>query len=260
MEYIAHFITEELPFHCSRFVTYLAFSNAVPQSPQPSPTDPSAPPKHAVVLVEDHPITRLGLKAMINQQSDLVVTGEADNAAQALQLVVQSRPEVAIVDISLKTTNGIELTKNLIAAVPNLAVLVVSMHDETIYAERALRAGARGYLMKQEASEKIVQAIHRVLKGEVFVSDKTRDRMLHRMARQKKDEAVFPIDTLSDREMEVFQLIGQGFGTREIAEQLKLSTKTIDSYREHLKMKLNLGSGSELVRHAIEWCKGAPRD
>jgi DNA-binding NarL/FixJ family response regulator len=210
-----------------------------------------------VLLVEDHPITRLGLKAVIDQQLDLCVVAETDNAPHALQLVTEKHPHAAVVDISLKTTNGIELTKNLVAAAPDLAILVVSMHDENIYAERALRAGARGYLMKQEASEKIVPAIRTVLNGELYLSEKTRENMLHRLVNKRKDTEVFPIDTLSDREMEVFQLIGQGFSTRQIAEKLHLSSKTIDSYREHLKLKLNLSSGAELVRHAIEWGKGA---
>ena len=215
------------------------------------------PTKQSVLLVEDHPITRLGLKAVIDQQPDLAVCGETDSAPAAVQLVSAQRPDIAVVDISLKTTNGIELTKNLKSLAPGMPVLIVSMHDETVYAERALRAGASGYLMKQEASDKIVQAIRSVLKGDIYVSEKTRDSMLHRLARQKKDEAVFPIDTLSDREMEVFQLIGQGYSTRQIAEKLNLSPKTIDSYREHLKVKLNLHSGADLVRHAIEWGKGA---
>jgi DNA-binding NarL/FixJ family response regulator len=213
--------------------------------------------KRAVLLVEDHPITRLGLKAVIDQQPDLCVSAETDNAASALELVLKNRPDIAVIDITLKTANGIELTKNIAAAAPGLPVLIVSMHDEKIYAERALRAGARGYLMKQEASEKIIFAIRSVLKGEIFVSEMTRDNLLHRFTKSKTDDAVFPIDTLSDREMEVFQHIGQGFSTRQIAEKLSLSTKTIDSYREHLKTKLNLSSGSDLVRYAIEWAKGA---
>jgi DNA-binding NarL/FixJ family response regulator len=228
---------------------------ANPTKPITGVENPSA--KRAVLLVEDHPITRLGLKAVINQQPDLSVSAETDNAASALELVLGKRPDIAVIDISLKTANGIELMKNIAAAAPGLPVLIVSMHDEKIYAERALRAGARGYLMKQEASEKIILAIRSVLKGEIFVSEKTRDNLLHRFTKSKTDDAVFPIDTLSDREMEVFQLIGQGFSTRQIAEQLKLSTKTIDSYREHLKTKLNLSSGSDLVRYAIEWAKGA---
>lgn len=213
------------------------------------------PPKLKVLLVDDHPITRQGMKALVNQQPNLEVCGEADNAAYAIELVGKLQPDLAIVDIALKTTNGIELTKNIKVQAPNLPVLIVSMHDEGLYAERALRAGAMGYLMKQEAGEKIVQAIQRLLQGEIYLSDKIKEKMLHRFVNKKGDGMVFSIDTLSDREMEVFQLIGNGYSTRQIAQKLNLSSKTIDSYREHLKLKLNLDSGAELVRHAIQWAR-----
>lgn len=228
-----------------------------PTHDSPSAANSSEKKKHSIVLIDDHPVTRLGIAAVVNHQPDLEVVAETDNAAHAVQLVTTKAPAVAVVDISLKTTNGIELIKNLAAAAAGVALLVVSMHDENIYAERALRAGARGYLMKQEASEKIVHAIRTVLKGEIYLSEAMRNRLLYRLVDKKKSDAVFPIDTLSDREMEVFQLIGQGFTTRQIAERLNLSVKTIDSYREHLKQKLNLTSGAELVRHAIEWVKGS---
>jgi DNA-binding NarL/FixJ family response regulator len=151
--------------------------------------------------------------------------------------------------------SGIELIKNIKALDPKLPILVMSMHDENVYAERALRAGALGYIMKQEASEKILTAIHRVLEGELYLSDAMKEKMLHRVVGTKKEEAGFSIDKLSDREMEVFQLIGNGFNTRQIAAQLNLSIKTIDSYREHLKQKLMLAKGSDLVRYAIQWVK-----
>ena len=212
-------------------------------------------PKLKVLLVDDHPITRQGMKALVNQQPNLEVCGEADNAAYAIELVGKLQPDLAIVDIALKTTNGIELTKNIKVQAPNLPVLIVSMHDEGLYAERALRAGAMGYLMKQEAGEKIILAIQRLLQGEIYLSDKIKEKMLHRFVNKKGDGMVFSIDTLSDREMEVFQLIGNGYSTRQIAQKLNLSSKTIDSYREHLKLKLNLESGAELVRHAIQWAR-----
>jgi DNA-binding NarL/FixJ family response regulator len=211
--------------------------------------------KLKVLLVDDHPITRQGMKALVNQQPNLEVCGEADNAAYAIELVGRLQPDLAIVDIALKTTNGIELTKNIKVHAPNLPVLIVSMHDEGLYAERALRAGAMGYLMKQEASEKIIAAIQRLLQGEIYLSDKIKEKMLHRFVNKKGEGMVFSIDTLSDREMEVFQLIGNGYSTRQIAQKLNLSSKTIDSYREHLKLKLNLESGAELVRHAIQWAR-----
>jgi DNA-binding NarL/FixJ family response regulator len=220
---------------------------------EPEPAD--TPAKLKVLLVDDHPITRQGMKALVNQQQNLEVVGEADNAPYAIELVGKLQPDLAIVDIALKTTNGIELTKNIKVQAPNLPVLIVSMHDEGLYAERALRAGAMGYLMKQEASDKIIQAINRLLQGEIYLSDKIKEKMLHRFVNKKGDGMVFSIDTLSDREMEVFQLIGNGYSTRQIAQKLNLSSKTIDSYREHLKLKLNLESGAELVRHAIQWAR-----
>jgi DNA-binding NarL/FixJ family response regulator len=217
----------------------------------------AAAAKTRVLLVDDHPITRQGMAALIHQQPDLQVCGEADNAPQAVELFQKLRPDLAIVDVSLKTTNGIELTKSLKALAPNFPVLVVSMHDENLYAERAVRAGAMGYLMKQEASEKIIAAIRRLLRGEIYLSNNIKERMLHRFVNKRADTPRFSIDTLSDREMEVFQLIGNGYGTRQIAQQLNLSSKTIDSYREHLKLKLNVSSGAELVRYAVQWARDA---
>ena len=195
------------------------------------------------------------MAALINQERNLTVCGEADSAPKALEAITKLQPDLAIVDISLKTTSGIELIKNLKALDPKLPVLVMSMHDESIYAERALRAGAMGYIMKQEASAKVLTAIQRVLEGELYLSDSMKEKMLHRIVNSKKEEAGFSIDRLSDREMEVFQLIGNGFSTRQIASQLNLSVKTIDSYREHLKLKLTLEKGEDLVRYAIQWVK-----
>lgn len=190
---------------------------------------------------------------MIDQQIDLEVCGEADSAPQAIDLFENGKPDLAIIDIGLKTSNGIELTKNLKAMAPNFPVLVVSMHDENLYAERAIRAGAMGYVMKQEAGEKVIAAIRRLLNGELYLSENIKERMLQRFVNKRGETAQFSIDALSDREMEVFQLIGNGYSTRQIAERLNLSPKTIDSYREHLKLKLNLASGAELARYAIQW-------
>ncbi len=219
-------------------------SSAAPSSAtatlEPEPAE-APPAKLKVLLVDDHPITRQGMKALVNQQPNLEVCGEADNAPYAIELVGKLQPDLAIVDIALKTTNGIELTKNIKVQAPNLPVLIVSMHDEG--------------LMKQEAGEKIIAAIQRLLQGEIYLSDKIKEKMLHRFVNKKGDGMVFSIDTLSDREMEVFQLIGNGYSTRQIAQKLNLSSKTIDSYREHLKLKLNLDSGAELVRHAIQWAR-----
>lgn len=214
-----------------------------------------ARPKLKVLLVDDHPITRQGMKALVNQQPNLEVCDETDNAAHASEIVSKRQPDLAIIDVALKTTNGIELIKNILVQTPALPVLVVSMHDENVYAERALRAGARGYLMKQEASEKIISAINCILGGGVYLSERIKEKMLHRFVQKKGDEKAFPIDRLSDREVEVFQLIGDGYSTRQIAGKLNLSSKTIDSYREHLKLKLSLASGVELIRYAIQWAR-----
>jgi DNA-binding NarL/FixJ family response regulator len=228
-----------------------ALTPAHPASSQAQPT----PAKRRIFLVDDHPITRQGVQVLINQEPDLEVCGEADSAPKAFDLLQKSKADLAVIDISLKTTSGIELTKNLRVLLPDLPILIMSMHDENLYAERALRAGAKGYVMKQEASDSILVAIRRILAGELYLSEKMKEKMLHRLVHNRKDEVVFSIDTLSDREMEVFQLIGNGFSTRQIATKLNLSVKTIDSYREHLKLKLHIEKGADLVRHAIQWVK-----
>jgi len=226
----------------------------------PAPATPPSPApaagKKKIFLADDHPITRQGIAVLINQEPDLTVCGEAASAASALDLIQKQKPDLAVIDISLKTSSGLELIKNLKALLPQLSILVMSMHDETLYAERALRAGAMGYVMKQDASEKVLSAIRTVLKGDFFISEKIKTRMLQQTVGHRRPEiAASPVEALSDREMEVFQLIGNGYSTREIATQLNLSVKTIDSYREHLKLKLHLDTGADLVRYAIQWVK-----
>lgn len=211
--------------------------------------------KRTVFLVDDHPITRQGLKALIDHQSDLIVCGEAGNSPTAIELIQKTRPDIAMIDVTLPTSSGIELVKQLRALLPEMPVLMMSMHDENLFAERALRAGAKGYVMKLEPSAIILAALRRTLSGELYLSEKMKAKMLQRIANSSRTEVVFSIETLSDREMEVFQLIGEGYSTRQIAEKLGLSIKTIDSYREHLKLKLRLDSGTDLVRHAIQWKK-----
>lgn len=211
--------------------------------------------KKKVLIVDDHPITRQGLRVLVDQQPDFAVCGEADNAAVAMDLAAKLKPDIAIVDITLRTANGIELTKNLRAHSPTLLILIVSMHDEELFAERALRAGAKGYLMKHEASDQIVNALRRIANGDIYVSGRVQARMLSRMVNSRTGEVASPVESLSDREMEVFQLLGNGYSTRQIAERLNLSVKTIDSYREHLKLKLNLETGADLIRYAIQWVK-----
>jgi DNA-binding NarL/FixJ family response regulator len=213
------------------------------------------PEKRRILLVDDHPVTRQGVSVLLNQESDLEVVGEADSAPAAIAFLEKQPVDLAIIDISLKTTNGVELMKHIRVLLPDLPVLVMSMHDESIYAERVMRAGARGYIMKQEASAKVFAAVRTVLAGELYLSDKMKERMLHRFVNNRKEVVGFSMDTLSDREMEVFQLIGNGYSTRQIATKLNLSVKTIDSYREHLKLKLQLDAGKDLVRYAIQWMK-----
>lgn len=221
----------------------------------PIPKIAKSPAKRRILLVDDHPITRQGVGVLINQESDLEVIGEADSAPAAIAFLEKQPVDLAIIDITLKTTNGVELMKHIRVLAPDLPVLVMSMHDESIYAERAMRAGARGYIMKQEASSKVLTAIRTVLTGELYLSDRMKERMLHRFVNNRKEKVGFSMDTLSDREMEVFQLIGNGYSTRQIASKLNLSVKTIDSYREHLKLKLQLDAGKDLVRYAIQWMK-----
>lgn len=223
-------------------------------TPTPPPASEPAP-KSRVFLVDDHPITRQGLVALINREHNLTVCGEADSAPVAIEMIQKLMPDIALVDVTLKTTSGIELMKHLKALRPEMPVLMMSMHDESLFAERALRAGAKGYIMKLEPSATILAAVRRVLSGELYLSEKMKEKMLHRLVKTGGTEVVYAIDTLSDREMEVFQLIGNGYGTRQIATRLNLSVKTIDSYREHLKLKLRLDGGTELVRHAIQWVK-----
>lgn len=212
--------------------------------------------KRRIVIVEDHPITRRGVIALISHEADLEVCGEADTAPKAIDLIRQTQPDLAIIDISLKNVSGIELMKNIKSLMPELPLLVMTMHEESLYAERALRAGARGYVMKHEGPTQIIAAIRAVLKNELFLSESMKEMMLDRLVNKRRgDDSMFAIDSLTDREMEVFQLIGTGFSTRQIATTLNLSSKTVDSHRDHLKLKLRLESGAELVRTAVQWMK-----
>jgi DNA-binding NarL/FixJ family response regulator len=213
----------------------------------------TAKQKNRIFIVDDHPIVRKGLTQLINQEPELVVCGEAENAETALELLKKVKPDLAIVDISLRGIDGIELTKLIRARFENIPVLVVSMHDESLFAERALRAGARGYIMKQEAIVKMMEAIHKVLRGELYVSDRVSANIVKRFVDGKAEGVSSPEELLSDREMEVFQLIGQGFGTRQIADQLHVSVKTVETYRANIKEKLNLKNATELMKHAVHW-------
>jgi DNA-binding NarL/FixJ family response regulator len=208
-----------------------------------------------ILVVDDHPILRKGLSMVIDQEPDLMVAGEAEDAQAALEKIESLKPDLVIVDISLPGVDGIELLKTIRLRYKDLPTLVVSMHDEFLFAERALRAGARGYIMKQEAVENVLTAIRKVLNGEIFVSDKITTKMLEMLiSGDSKSKAVnSPLDLLSNRELTVFHLIGQGFKTSQIADKLNLSVKTIESYRSHIKEKLKLETGSDLMKCAIQW-------
>ncbi|NQT93306.1 MAG: response regulator transcription factor [Lentisphaerae bacterium] len=207
-----------------------------------------------ILIVDDHPIVRNGLSHLIQREGDLTVCGEADSAADALALVEKTDPDVVLVDISLEGTNGLELTKAMHEQRPELSVLVLSMHDESLYAERALRAGARGYVMKQEAPEILIKALREVLAGKIYVSGAMASRLLSGLAHQRHGTAIQAgVERLSDRELEVFELLGNGRTTREIAVQLGLGLKTIEAHRAGIKKKLGFQNAAEMVRAAVSW-------
>jgi DNA-binding NarL/FixJ family response regulator len=215
--------------------------------------------KKRVFIVDDHPVVRDGLITLINHQQDLKVCGEAGEAAQALKSISELKPDVVIVDIGLKNSDGIELTKSIKARYPRLPVIVLSIHDESVYAERALRAGAQAYLMKEVVSENIIIAIRTVLSGEIYVSNTMGKKLLRKLAVGKVNTIIAPIDSLSDRELEIFRLIGKGYKPSRIAQSMHLSVKTVETYRARIKEKLNLTDASELLRYAIEWVSSSDR-
>lgn len=206
-----------------------------------------------VFLVDDHPIVRHGIAQLLSAESDLEVCGQAEDATAALDTIPAAAPRVVVVDISLGATSGVDLIRELKQRLPRAAVLVVSMHDEQLYAERSLRAGASGYVMKHEATDAIVRAIRTVAAGGMFVSDAVSLRLLRLWATSGAPRDGSPFDALSNRELHVLELIGRGLGTRAIAERLHISVKTVESYRARLKEKMNLRSGLELMRFAIRW-------
>ncbi len=208
---------------------------------------------YKIYLVDDHPIVRKGISQVINQEDDLEVCGTADNADDTLRDVERLGPDLVIVDISLEGISGIDIIKGLKSRYPSLATMVLSMHDESIYAERALRAGARGYIMKKEASEKIVGAIRQVLDGKIYLSGEMASRLIEKFASTDQMENGSPIDLLTNRELEIFRMIGRGFKPRDMARELNLSIKTVETYRDHIKKKLNLSTAAELTRYAVEW-------
>ena len=204
-------------------------------------------------MVDDHPLVREWLTNLIHQQPDMVVCGEAETASDALQTVTVTMPDVAIVDISLKESSGIELIKDIKTLHPHVAMIVLSMHDEGLYAERALRAGARGYIMKRETTKKIITAIRRVLEGKLYVSERLASVFAEKFVEGNASAAGSPIEQLSDRELEVFQMLGEGCETRHIAESMNVSMKTVQAYCARIKEKLKLANATELLREAIRW-------
>jgi DNA-binding NarL/FixJ family response regulator len=209
--------------------------------------------KTRILLVDDHAVVRFGIAQLINRQPDMAVCGEEEDASKAMGAIETLKPDLIIADISLKDSSGLELVRNIKAQCPKMPVLIVSAHDESIYAEIAFRAGALGYLMKEEALEKVIMAVRRVLGGAIYVSDSLAARMLQQQIRGQSTINESPVKDLSDRELEVFQLIGQWKSTREIADELHLSVKTIEYYREQIKRKLNLKNAAELTQRATSW-------
>lgn len=212
-----------------------------------------------IYIVDDHPLMRKGLAMTIDKEMGFEVCGQAESAEQALTDIIEMEPDVAVVDISLPGMNGIELIKNILHQMPELKILVVSRHDEELYAERAIRAGAKGYLMKLEAAEILVSAIRQILNGGIYLSDSIGTKLIMKMASGNSIQSDNPLDLLSDRELEVFELTGKGLSTKEIGAQLHISVKTVESHRANIKEKLQVDTANELMRHAVKWVEDSVR-
>jgi DNA-binding NarL/FixJ family response regulator len=206
-----------------------------------------------IFVVDDHPIMRRGYGALLSREHDMEVCGEAGSAEEAIEHLPELKPDIAIVDISMEGMNGIELIKRLTSLVPDMPILVVSMHDEMLYAERALRAGARGYIMKKEVDATVVKAIRRILHGGFYLSDRMSNQMMMQYQGGAQEASKSPIERLSDRELEVFELLGRGLSTRDIAEALHISPKTVETHRGRIKNKLALNNSTELLQRAVQW-------
>jgi len=209
--------------------------------------------RRRIFIVDDHPIVRQGLRQLIDQEADLTVCGEAEDARHAMEAIAELQPDLVLVDLSLRGGSGLDLIKALKVRQNALPVLVVSMHDESLYVERVLRIGARGYVMKQEATDTMMSAIRRVLRGEIYVSDRMMTKLLGRFILDSTDTGASALTRLSNRELDVFRLIGEGYSTRHIASALHVSVKTVESHRAHIKEKLQLNDTVELVRYAMQW-------
>lgn len=230
-----------------------ATAAAVAAAPAPSSTGGSQPlgKTYRLLLVDDHPVVREGLGARLNAEPDLEVVGLAADAHQAMEMIEQQKPDLVITDLSLGGKPGLELVKDLEKAHPSLPVLVLSIHDESLWAERVLRAGAEGYIMKSQATQKVVDAVRQILSGGIWISERMNAVLLSRVARNRRPALGSPLESLTDRELEVYQMIGHGLPVREIAAKLHLSVKTVEVHREHIKEKLGLRTGMELIRHAV---------
>jgi DNA-binding NarL/FixJ family response regulator len=209
--------------------------------------------KSKILIVDDHPVVRQGLKQLIDMEADLMVAGEAPDALQALDLVKKLEPNLVIVDISLKIGSGLELIKNIKVLFPDILILVISMHDESFYAERVIRAGALGYIMKSEASQNVMTAIRKVLAGEIYLSGEMGKKILDKLLRGQAKTAQSPLESLSDREMQVFQMLAEGNRTSDIAQKLNVSLSTIDTHFVHIKKKLGIKDTAKLVQYAMNW-------
>jgi DNA-binding NarL/FixJ family response regulator len=217
------------------------------------------PARHKILIVDDHPVFREGLIRILNQVKEWQVVGEASGSADAMKLVGTLRPELAIIDFSLEGSNGIDLIRDVRSRHAEIRILMLSMHKESLYAERALRAGANGYIMKSESGARLVESIRQVLSGQTYVSETMKEALLQKLTGSSRDVSQAPEELLSDREFEIFQLIGQGYGTRQIADDLSLSIKTVESHREHIRDKMHLATTFELVQSAIHWMNSANR-
>jgi len=220
---------------------------------KPSAETPPPPARRGVLLVDDHPFMRAGLALLINKQPDLALAGEAGTAAEAISVIERAPVDLVLSDITMPGRSGIEFIKDVQVMRPELPILVVSMHDELLYAERVLRAGARGYIMKEAGGENLLAAIRQVLRGEVYVSPRVSARILEAVSGRRPRGSSSPIEKLTDREFEIFELIGHGKGPRQIAEELNLSSKTVDVHRANIREKLQLPDSTALVRHAVRW-------
>ncbi len=206
-----------------------------------------------ILIADDHPIVRQGLSELINRQDDMEICALAADGYDAMQMIKTDHPDMAVIDIMLRDISGIELIKDIKTQYPDVIILALSMHDESLYAERALRAGARGYVMKGQATEEVLTAIRKVRNGDLYISEQLASKMMRKLVGGGQEAGLSPVERLSDRELEVFLKLGHGQSTREIADQLHLSVKTIETYRAHIKEKLNLANSSELLQYAIQW-------